>query len=93
MEFTTHAAKQAQRRGINSDWINCVLQYGEEFKGGRGCSFYRIPAKEQRFLRSENPPMWKHGRDQHKVALVLAGDKIVTVMHREKSLKKSNRLV
>lgn len=93
MEFTVHAAKQAQRRGVNSEWIECVLQYGEVFKGGGGCSLYRIPARERRFLKSENPQAWKNGRDHHKVALIVAGDAIVTVMHRMKSPRNSNRIM
>jgi len=93
MQLTSHAVKQAQRRGINADLIDCIFQYGEEYKAGGGCSLYRISAKEQRFLKSENPQDWKSRRDHHQVALVLNRDVIITVMHRVKPLKKSNRLI
>lgn len=92
MVLTKHAAKQAQRRGVNSDWIDCVLQYGDEFKGGGGCSLFRISAKEQRFLRSEIPAEWRRVRDHSQVALVLTGNVVVTVMHRIRPFKKSARL-
>ena len=88
MEFTFHAAKQAQRRGVDADWVACVLEYGEEYKGGGGCLLFRISTKERLFLKSENPSAWKQGRDKHRVAVVLAGDAVVTVMHRRKRLRK-----
>ncbi len=93
MQLTTHAAKQARRRGINIGLIDHILQYGEEYKGGGGCSLYRISAKEQRFLKSENPQGWKNERDHRQVALVIKGDVLITAMHRVKPLKRTNRLV
>lgn len=93
MQLTSHAGKQARRRGINADLIDCIFQYGEEYKAGGGCSLYRISAKEQRFLKSDNPQGWKNGRDHHQVALVLNKGVLITAMHRVKPLKRTNRLI
>lgn len=93
MQLTFHAEKQARRRGINANQIDCILQYGDEYKAGDGCLLYRMPAKERRFLKSENPQGWKEGRDSPQVTLVLKGEVLITVMHRVKPLKRTNRLI
>jgi hypothetical protein len=93
MHLTFHAARQSQRRGVNADLIDCIIQYGEEYKGGGGCSLYRIPEKERRFLKNDDPQGWKSGRDHHRVALVLKGESLITVMHRVKPLRRSRRLI
>ena len=87
MKLTAHAVKQAQRRGINSQLAFFVEQYGDEFKGGGGCSLYRMSSLEQRYLKNEDTNLWRQVRDRKKLAVVIAGDSVVTVMHRTKSLR------
>lgn len=87
MELTNHAAKQAQRRGIKSQLAFLVEQYGDEFKGGGGCSLYRMSSIERRYLKYEDTSLWRQVRDRKKLAVVIAGDSVVTVMHRTKSLR------
>lgn len=92
MELTIHAAKQARRRGVNAGLMDFIIQNGEEYKAGGGCSLHRITAKEQRFLKNDDPAGWKSGRDKLRVVLVTNGEVVVTAMHRERPLYKSNRL-
>lgn len=87
MELTIHAVKQAQRRGIKSQLAFLIEQYGDEFKGGGGCTLYRMSSIEQRYLKHEDPFLWKKVRDRKKLAVVVAGDNVITVMHRTKSLR------
>lgn len=87
MELTIHAVKQTQRRGIKSQLAFLVEQYGDEFKGGGGCSLYRMSNIEQRYLKHEDPFLWEKVRDRKKLAVVVAGDNVITVMHRTKSLR------
>jgi hypothetical protein len=87
MQLTIHAVKQAQHRGIKSQLAFLVEQYGDEFKGGGGCSLFRISSMEQRYLKNENPDIWRKFRDRQRLAVVVAGDNVITVMHRTKSLR------
>jgi hypothetical protein len=87
MQLTIHAVKQAQHRGIKSQLAFLVEQYGDEFKGGGGCSLFRISSMEQRYLKNENPDIWRKLRDRQRLAVVVAGDNVITVMHRTKSLR------
>lgn len=93
MKFSIHAAQQSQRRGVNLAAVNFVLECGDEYSVGRGCSLFHISAKERRFLKSEYPELWKSGRDHQRVALVVSENAVVTVMHRYKKLRKSKRFV
>lgn len=86
MGYSAHAEVQAQRRGIRFQLALLVEQYGDEFKGGGGCSIYRISSIEQRYLKNENPSLWRKVRDRKKLAVVVAGNNVITVMHRTKPL-------
>src|SRR5262245_34575231 len=85
MKLTRHAQKQAQRRAIDTEVIELVISYGEEFKAGDGCRFYRLPLSEMRFLKHDcSEPLWRRYRDRlRKVTPLLSpGQEVVTAMHR-----------
>lgn len=95
MKLTKHAMKQAQRRGITSEVIELVMEYGNDVQAGHGCRLFRIPRREIRFVESECPPMlWRRYRDRlRSMATVVshADQKVVTVMHRSKPIWKQLR--
>ena len=92
MQFTNHAAKRSKSRGISDRTIDSIMQHGDEFKCGHGCSIYRISEKELQFLKHENADEWKRLHEQPRAALVVKGCALITVMHRVKPLKRKNRL-
>jgi len=91
VKLLKHALRQAQRRAIDPKVVDLVLSYGEDFKAGKGCRFYRIPSSQMKFIKEDcPPPLWKRYRDHmNKIAAIVSeNDNVVTTMHRYKPLWK-----
>ena len=86
--FTEHASKQAQRRGVRPGVIGFILHYADvDLEAGKGCRTHRISKKAAADLRRKGIAVKEVDRAMNVVVLVAEGS-IVTVMH---DLKKHGR--
>ena len=90
MRYTDHARKRSQQRGIPTEVVNLLLEYGETKNAGRGCricAFSSRQVKEE--LKREGINRGVNIEKHLRAFLVISKDEtIVTVGHRYKHVKR-----
>lgn len=89
MAYSKHATKQAQRRGISSEYVEIINELGVDIKSNRGCRIRRIPYAEMNGMKYDNPVMWKRYRDKKATTVLSRDNDVVTVKHQYRPLWRS----
>jgi hypothetical protein len=85
LHFSNHAAIRKQQRGISTQAIDCILQYGDCFNAGCGCISHLITGKSIKEFSHLTSDLRLH----RNIAIVEANDgSILTVMHVKERLPK-----
>jgi hypothetical protein len=90
MRYTDHARKRSQQRGIPTEVVNLLLEYGETKYAGRGCKICAFRSKHgKRELLREGTIRGVNIEKHLRAFLVIFKDEtIVTVGHRYKRVKR-----
>lgn len=87
MEFTEHASKRSQQRGISPELVEVMKMYGEhcEQKGGDG--LLRMDRRAiKRFMRDMQQVNSLLNRKTKPYAIVNA-DRVITVFHQSRKIR------
>lgn len=95
--LTGHAERRLQQRGLSKFQIDLIADWGIEVPVGRGSGVQACTALQldRRGLRRVAAYLGKDGGPlvdaMRGTRLVMAGGKVVSVMHRHKRLREKNR--
>ena len=89
INYTNHAEKRCRQRGIPSEVISCILQYGATKHTYKNVKHF-LKRKDLNFLRKENPLVFsKYEKQLKSTALVVCSEtsSIITVMKITKAIR------
>jgi hypothetical protein len=81
--FTEHARTRMQQRGISSNAIDALLDYGRASHAGSGCEVVFFDKKARTRLAKANPDVAREAARLRRTYAIIGSDGIViTVGHR-----------
>lgn|GEM_PF-6925108 len=89
MAYSTHAIKQAQRRGISLEYAEIINDHGVDVKSNHSCRIRRVPYSEMNAMKYDNPVMWKRYRDKKATTVLSRDNDVITVKHQYRPLWRS----